>query len=353
MALNTTGPISLAGTTAGQSIEIELSGNGTTQISLNDTNVRSLAGVASGAIVMPTNFYGKSAGVTLNGIFYGGATGTLSATYNVSTRINACGAIVGTEANIGTARSDLAGALATTNGIYHGGYNVGTQYGLLTTRINHCNAIVGTETNVGTLAITRGAASNIGNNVLTLLWVAAKKIINNCGALVSQTTGPTGTNGNRANANLGSARAGSFALYYGGNCCYCCGCCSYTIAKFNTCGTQVGATTALAKSFGFGGGAKIGSNAVFYGGYTCQTLTGNRVRRVNACLAIVGCSTVGTTTNRIYQAGATLNSIGMYYGGSYTSSNYNLVDRVNACGTIVGSETTAGTARGATGGAGV
>ena len=29
MTLNTTGPISLAGTTAGQSIEIELGGNGT------------------------------------------------------------------------------------------------------------------------------------------------------------------------------------------------------------------------------------------------------------------------------------------------------------------------------------
>ena len=60
MTLNSSGPISLAGTTAGVSIEIELSGNGTTQISLNDTNVRTLAGVASGAITMPTNFYGKS-----------------------------------------------------------------------------------------------------------------------------------------------------------------------------------------------------------------------------------------------------------------------------------------------------
>ena len=60
MALNSTGPISLAGTTAGQSIEIENGGTGTTTISLNDSAVRSLAGVASGAITMPTNFYGKS-----------------------------------------------------------------------------------------------------------------------------------------------------------------------------------------------------------------------------------------------------------------------------------------------------
>jgi len=60
MTLNSSGPISLAGTTAGVSIEVELGGGGTTQISLNDTNVRTLAGVASGAITMPTNFYGKS-----------------------------------------------------------------------------------------------------------------------------------------------------------------------------------------------------------------------------------------------------------------------------------------------------
>jgi hypothetical protein len=60
MALNSSGPISLAGTTAGVSIENELGGNGTTQISLNDSSVRTLAGVASGAITMPTNFWGKS-----------------------------------------------------------------------------------------------------------------------------------------------------------------------------------------------------------------------------------------------------------------------------------------------------
>jgi hypothetical protein len=60
MALNSSGPISLGGTTAGQSIEKELGNPGTYTISLNDTAVRSLAGVPSGAIAMPTNFWGKS-----------------------------------------------------------------------------------------------------------------------------------------------------------------------------------------------------------------------------------------------------------------------------------------------------
>ena len=65
MPLNTTGPISLGGATTGQSINLELGQAATAQESLNDTNVRTLAGVASGAIVMPTDFYGKG-GATVN-----------------------------------------------------------------------------------------------------------------------------------------------------------------------------------------------------------------------------------------------------------------------------------------------
>ena len=63
MPLNNSGPISLGGNISGQSINLELSQLATAQVSLNDTNVRTLAGVASGAIVMPTNFYGKGGAV--------------------------------------------------------------------------------------------------------------------------------------------------------------------------------------------------------------------------------------------------------------------------------------------------
>lgn len=63
MALNSSGPISLGGSTAGQSINLELGKSATAQVSLNDTDVRTLAGVPSGTIIMPTNFYGKSSAV--------------------------------------------------------------------------------------------------------------------------------------------------------------------------------------------------------------------------------------------------------------------------------------------------
>lgn len=60
MTLNSSGPISLGGSTTGQSIALELGQSATGQISLNDSSVRTLAGVPSGAIVMPLDFWGKS-----------------------------------------------------------------------------------------------------------------------------------------------------------------------------------------------------------------------------------------------------------------------------------------------------
>ena len=67
MTLNLSGPISLGGSTTGQSINLELSQSATAQVSLNDTNVRTLAAVPSGAIIVPTNFYGKSSSYSYSG----------------------------------------------------------------------------------------------------------------------------------------------------------------------------------------------------------------------------------------------------------------------------------------------
>lgn len=59
MALNSSGTISIGGSTAGQSINLELGRAATTSSNLNETALRTLAGVASGAIAL-NNFYGKS-----------------------------------------------------------------------------------------------------------------------------------------------------------------------------------------------------------------------------------------------------------------------------------------------------
>jgi hypothetical protein len=86
MALNPSGAISLAGPSAGQSIAVELGQSATATISLNDVNVRTLAQVPSGVIVMPTDFYGKSPFVyipTQRGIIYAGENPGDSNTYNL------------------------------------------------------------------------------------------------------------------------------------------------------------------------------------------------------------------------------------------------------------------------------
>lgn len=70
MTLNSSGAISLAGSTSGQSIALELSKGATSQITLNDTDVRTLGGKASGAIAMPTDFWGKSNAVDIGAVAF-------------------------------------------------------------------------------------------------------------------------------------------------------------------------------------------------------------------------------------------------------------------------------------------
>ena len=59
MTLNSSGPISLGGSTTGQSINLELGVSATALADINSTSFRTLAGVASGQISL-SSFYGKS-----------------------------------------------------------------------------------------------------------------------------------------------------------------------------------------------------------------------------------------------------------------------------------------------------
>ena len=81
MALNTSGVLSIGGTTVGESINLELGKAQNATSGLGDTDLRDLAGVPTGGIKMD-DFYGASAGPTL----------TLFASDSVSypTRNSAC-----------------------------------------------------------------------------------------------------------------------------------------------------------------------------------------------------------------------------------------------------------------------
>ena len=64
MTLATSGTMSIGGTTATRSINLELGRAATATSNMGETDLRTLAGVSSGAISM-SNFYGKSSGPTV------------------------------------------------------------------------------------------------------------------------------------------------------------------------------------------------------------------------------------------------------------------------------------------------
>jgi hypothetical protein len=139
MALNPSGAISLGGPSAGQSIALEVGQGATSQISLNDIIVRTLAGVPSGVIIMPTNFYGKSSFTpTQKAIFgFGSAAPVQLATTNLVS-------------NTGVVASDTPGAPGVSiriraAGAGYGGDKAIFGFGLVGfTRLNVTNLVSNT-----------------------------------------------------------------------------------------------------------------------------------------------------------------------------------------------------------------
>jgi len=156
--------------------------------------------------------------------------------------------------------------------------------------------------------------------------------------------------------NLAGATVGSNGLFYGGSasggkkCCI--GISKNTVTKINACGALVGSQTTVGTARCSLGGAAVGSNGLFYGGFSGDAINrtcSNIVTRINACGALVGSET-NLGTARSNQAGALVGSNGLFYSASYCN---NTVTRINACGALVGSETYVGTSRGSLAGAAV
>lgn len=352
MALNASGAISLGGSTAGQSIAVELGLGATAQISMNCTTVRTLAGIASGPIAF-NSFYGKSNFPT-TGIYYGGNNG--STLTRLVTRINPCGALIGAETSAGIIRRYHGGADMCGFGMYYGG-QTGSNTGSNTqtaTRIDKCGALVSADTtptsNFLPFVIGVGG-SKLGTYgaYLYKCYCQYRAIrLNSSGALVSNNifypTGPFCTEQYLAGSG---SQVGNFGLFYGGsgggNCCtsvyY-----SSTIKRLNVCGTSVAVSCVIVtEPAAYMAGAKVGSNAVFYGGFN-GSASKNKALRVNSCGTLVGSvTTVGTARNALSGSGLS-GSTGVYYGGA-AGSFFNRVTRINACGALIAAETNVGTTR--------
>lgn len=142
MTLAASGTISLAGTATDRSIQVALGGDGTTQISMNDTAVRALGDQtgAGSAINMSTDFYGKSAavdGITaryirLTGFTRSVAQGPFISQFALYTAANLTTLIIGQNANSSptipelsannnNANANRVGSISFTSGWYLAG----------------------------------------------------------------------------------------------------------------------------------------------------------------------------------------------------------------------------------------
>ena len=76
MTLASSGYISLGGSTANRSVNVELGNSPTASITYPSTATRTLTGVSSGALILPNSFWGKSSITvslaSLNGTYLGG-----------------------------------------------------------------------------------------------------------------------------------------------------------------------------------------------------------------------------------------------------------------------------------------
>jgi hypothetical protein len=213
MPLNPSGAISLAGPVAGQSIAVELGQSATATISLNDTNVRTLAQKPSGVIVMPTDFWGKS-NVTgaQRAIFAFGQVGPASV--SITNLVSNTGVVAADTPTVANTKSRLSGSnyggdkaifaygqigtssRNTSNLISNTGVMAADTPGVGTARFDLASATYGGDKAIfgyGQTAPTSSTVTNVSN------------LVSNTGVVSSDTPG------------VGTSRARLAAVTYGGD----------------------------------------------------------------------------------------------------------------------------------------
>lgn len=174
MTLAASGAISLGGSTATRSVNLELNLSATAQISFNDAAVRTLTGTsANTALIMPTNFYGKSLGATVT-------VGNYIVISKISTyNYGYDGATGGTASNFGSI-ADGTFSGATIKAVYSASFSSGqaTTYTVIFSG-NRAGGFFNSLTIGGTLAVGSigSPVYSAGNDettfVLTLTSTAA------------------------------------------------------------------------------------------------------------------------------------------------------------------------------------
>lgn len=356
MALNSSGTLSMGGSTAGQSINLELGYGSTATISLNDTAVRNLAGIASGSISL-SSFYGKSSWTFSKpnpAIFYGGDSYSFQSKsftfYNSTYRVDSNGAQIGSSTNIGTARSLLLGAGLGNLACFYGGINGSPNNKL--TRIDINGSQVGSEDSVGTTNYGSFTNKNgyVSAGLKTTYFYWAYATNNNINDLTQSFLNKS-IRLNSSGALIGSEITINYDFLYG----------SMTVAGsqgillgarrnsnvwqqlyfVDDNGTVTGGTTTAAgtqRYLSHGLGSGTDDTAIFYAGIITSTGTSCAYcDRYNSNGAMIGSETtipwtVGGSDGPQLPAGASFTNLGMYYSIQNTK-------RIDKTGAAVGSLT--------------
>jgi len=106
MTLASSGFISLGGSTANRSVNVELGNSPTASITYPSTATRTLTGISSGALVLPNSFWGKSAvTISLSELQdrslqeFAGGYGYITLTFNTNGTWSCVGSVSGTIAS--------------------------------------------------------------------------------------------------------------------------------------------------------------------------------------------------------------------------------------------------------------
>lgn len=184
MALNNSGPISLRGTTAGQSIQQELGLSG--QISLLDSAVRTLAGVPTGPVTMPTNFYGKA-----NAFVFNQTISSNTNDYNLRNAAIAAGwdQVLALNATVTINPGVFVGSSSTGSAAFQTGSSFPA--GSTLSIINN-GSIVGRGGNGGSAQNLNGSAGGGGGGVINGSPGTPGTAVGNAGAAGTNTAGGAG-----------------------------------------------------------------------------------------------------------------------------------------------------------------
>lgn len=164
MPLATSGFIAIGGTTSNRSINVELGLSPTATNGLTDAATRALAGIPSGPVVLPGDFYGKSSrSFTLTGMVnMGGVNGQFAPgnTYCYYT-FYTDGDLLGFESPSGPATVNTDWTTPVTGGI---GSSYWVRWTITSSFVNAPAAQVGTDGTWQQLSTARSFGLQTGNN---------------------------------------------------------------------------------------------------------------------------------------------------------------------------------------------